>query len=425
MKKIFSAILIVFLLCLVLSCDNGGSSPADSSSKRQLVLNLKDSSNLYIGKSVNSGSRDIGQNKLFKITTDGYAQEVTYSYEVKIYDKNGKVKETKTEKATEVFNPEKIIKLNDNYILISFNYSDNYLVDTKTGYCFSYPFDLPYFYPYSYYSGESVQSDEAGNIYTNDWFKILKIDITNPKKLSVVQVNPSTERMEGISWAIDSQGNCAYRAYDELGNRVLRLKKNTGGYINLPGNVSYEVYFWQGLDGQIYYCCYDTPDYKIKKIDNLSYKISDVASDTNYYESWKALIRAKNKNRIVVAAEEKIYEVYNPETNSVITKEASSIGLNKIKIAISSDDYYYFVGSDESNKCRLVKVDPITYSYEYLLSDGSYDVYNLSVNDDSVIFNALRMADGAIVMGRINSDKTVDILDDKLESQVTILERIN
>ena len=117
--------------------------------------------------------------------------------------------------------------------------------------------------------------------------------------------------------------------------------------------------------------------------------------------------------------------VEDVNTNKITKKQASAIGLNKIKFAVSSDDFYYFVGTDANNNCKVVKVDPVTYQYEYLLSDGEYDVYNLSINKNSIVFNALRMSDGAIVMGRINNNGNIKILDDKLESQVTVLERIN
>lgn len=432
MKKIIFSILIVSLFFLVLSCDNGGSSPAgssgSSSTKRQLILDINDSSNLYIGKSANSGSRDIGENKLFKITEDGYAKEVTYYYEVKTYDKNGKITGTKKEKATEVFNPEKIIKLNDNYILVSFNYSDNYLVDTKTGYCFSYPYSTPVINSrLNSFIAESIQTDEKGNIYCLTDRKLLKIDITNPKELSVIQISPSTERIE-FGWAVDSKGNCAYEGWDDLENGVLRFKKESGGFINIPGDPNWggNIY-WQGFDGLIYYHNSLASGSRIKKIDNSTYEVSEVplAPDTSIGNNWISLLKAKNKKRIVLVEPNKINEVYNPDNNYIKPMSVSTIGLDKIKFAISSDDYYYFVGSDESNKCKLVKVDPVTYSYEYLLSDGAYDVYNLSINNDAVIFNALRMSDGAIVMGRINRDKTIDIIDDKLESQVTVLERIN
>ena len=428
MRKTYISMVLVTLLLFLFSCNGGVDSP--TSSNKKLVLDLKEASTIYIGKSSQSSSRDIGngssQNKIFKVTEDGHSQEVTYYYETDVYDNKGNVVGKKKEKVTEVMVPEKLIKLNENYLIVSFDYYNSYLVDTKTGYCFNYPFEPPYYTPYSYFYGESVQCDATGNIYTNDWHKLIKIDISDPQNLSVEQINPPTERMEGIQWAVDSKGNCAYRAIDELGNYVLRLKKKTGGYMNLPGDASSQLYFWQGLDGQIYYLCgiymYNA---KVKKIDNQNYVISDVDSDVYYYYPWKALLRAKNKNRIVAVAENEIYELYNPDTNKITKKQASAIGLNKIKFAVSSDDFYYFVGTDANNNCKVVKVDPVTYQYEYLLSDGEYDVYNLTVSKNSIVFNALRMSDGAIVMGRINNNGNIKILDDKLENLVTVLERIN
>ena len=178
-----------------------------------------------------------------------------------------------------------MIKLNDNYLIVSFGYTNNYLVDTKTGYCFNYPFDLPYYTPYSHFYGESVQCDATGNIYTNDWFRLLKIDVTDPQNLSVEQINPPTERMEGIQWAVDSKGNCAYSAIDESGNDVIRLKKKTGGYMNLPGDASSQLYFWQGLDGLIYYLCLEPENSypKIKKIDHILLKSVHKLQDFQYH----------------------------------------------------------------------------------------------------------------------------------------------
>ena len=143
---------------------------------------------------------------------------------------------------------------------------------------------------------------------------------------------------------------------------------------------------------------------------------------------FKALLKAKNKNRIILLADgsayPEFYEVYNANTNTLKKIEASSVGLNKIKFGISSDDYYFLVGTDSSNNSTLVKIEPTDYSYETLLSDGTYDIYNLSISNEEVIFNALRMDDGAIILGKIASDKTISILDENLEEQITVLEKI-
>ena len=42
-----------------------------------------------------------------------------------------------------------------------------------------------------------------------------------------------------------------------------------------------------------------------------------------------------------------------------------------------------------------------------------------------MIFNALRMPDGAKIIGEIDSGGTVTILDETLNTEVTVLERIN
>ena len=444
MKKFF-ILLVLFTTLVFFSCDNGGMIPSNSSGnsnsgniKRQLVINFSDASNIYIGKSTKSASRsssrDITENKLFKITEDGYVQEVTFFYEVQVFDQEGKLVEIKTEQSTETFVPTSITKLNDNYLLVCFNYNDNYLVDTKTGNGFKYPYDAPredssinHFY------GESIQIDKVGNIYYSSNNKVLKIIISDPQNISVKQITPSIESV-WTEWSVDSYGNCAYEAQDNQGNGVIRLKKESGGYKNLPGDSNFShTCFWQGLDGNIYYYNSSNPGSVIKKIDKTNYEILDVPFAEGDYIGggcgFNALLKAKNKNRTILVEDGSAYpyfhEVFNPDTNLVTTRKASDIGLNKIKFAISSDDYYYFVGWDEAHNCKVVKVNPVSFDYEYLLSDGEYDVYNLSTSNDSVIFNALRMSDGAIVMGKIYNDKSIEILDDKLEENVTVLERIN
>ena len=443
MRKNYISILLIFFLLFVLSCNNGVNMPTSSSdtsnnSNKRLILDLNGASTLYIGKSSQSSSRDISssssQNKIFKVTEDGYSQEVIYYYETDVYDDKGNLVEKKKEKVTEVMVPEKLIKLNENYLIISFGNTNNYLVDTKTGYCFNYAFNTPNIdSSINFFTGEPIQFDAEGNIYYRVDQKIMKIIISDPQSVSIKQISPSIERIYSI-WGVDINGNCAYEGRDELENGVIRLKKASGGYVNLPEDSNYSsTCFWQGLDGNIYYYNATNPGTDIKKIDKNSYEIIDVpyseGSDISGACGFSALLKVKNKNRIILVEDGSAYpffhEVYNPDTNIVTTKKASDIGLNKIKFAVSSDDFYYFVGSDENNNCKVVKVDPVTYQYEYLLSDGEYDVYNLTVSKNSIVFNALRMSDGAIVMGRINNNGNIKILDDKLENLVTVLERIN
>ena len=169
MRKTYISMVLVTLLLFLFSCNGGVDSPTSSSNKK-LVLDLKDASTIYIGKSSQSSSRDIGngssQNKIFKVTEDGYSQEVTYYYETDVYDNKGNIVGKKKEKVTEVMVPEKLIKLNENYLIVSFGYTNNYLVETKTGYCFNYTFNTPNIdSSINYFTGEPIQFDAEGNIY--------------------------------------------------------------------------------------------------------------------------------------------------------------------------------------------------------------------------------------------------------------------
>ena len=468
MKKILRLnvlLLLAFIMISAVACSNGNDSTSgtDTTNKEKIIstakklnLNLTDATNLYIGKTTSNSARaaravdNSTVNKLFKITEDGYAQEISYTYEVtnvieyeeNIYDENGKITgtetktktEIKTETASETFLPTKVVKLNEKYLIICF-YSDNYLVNSETGDAYKYTNEIPYISnSLSYYYGESVQTDSSDNVYYVSSSKIVKLDVSNPESVNLKTISATTENVNSTIWGVDSYGNIAYEGTDASGNGVLRFKSINGGYSNLPGNTNHSfTMFWQGLDGLLYYFNASNETTKIKKLNVTPFSASDYAEEQNATGNmgacgFKALLKAKNKNRIILLADgsayPEFYEVYNANTNTLKKIEASSVGLNKIKFGISSDDYYFLVGTDSSNNSTLVKIEPTDYSYETLLSDGTYDIYNLSISNEEVIFNALRMDDGAIILGKIASDKTISILDENLEEQITVLEKI-
>lgn len=466
-------VLILFVLMIsvlhFLSCSNAtvpsGNDISPSlkekikSSTKQLKLSLEKATNLYIGKTTGSNLRSSldSENKLFKITEDGYSQEITYEYEVttvieyeeNIYDTDGNItgKETKTrtetsiETATESFVPTSIIKLTQNFVIVCFS-EDNYLVDTSTGYSYKYTETLPYIHSsIAEYYGDSIQTDSDNNIYfvTETDSKLYKLDITNPNEVSLTLMSPKNETVSRETWGVDKNGNIAYEGRDASGNGVLRFKNANGGFVNLPGNTNHSsTMFWQGLDGLLYYFNGSNQETFVKKINNNPYSVENYEEnyDGDYSDArnmgqcgFKALLKAKNKNRTILLADgsayPEFYEVYNLDTNKLKKINVNTIGLSQFKFGIASDDYYYFVGKNTNNQPTLVKVDPVSYSFDPLLNDGLYDVYNLSLSDDSIIFNALRMSDGAIILGKINANKTIDVIEENLEEEITVLERIN
>jgi hypothetical protein len=93
-----------------------------------------------------------------------------------------------------------------------------------------------------------------------------------------------------------------------------------------------------------------------------------------------------------------------------------------------SSDAYYLAGTDGSSSPILLKVDPTTDGVTTLLPKNSqyYDIYAMSVSSaNTVNFNALRMSDGAKIIGQIDASGSLTILDSTLNTQVVMLEKIN
>ena len=74
-----------------------------------------------------------------------------------------------------------------------------------------------------------------------------------------------------------------------------------------------------------------------------------------------------------------------------------------------------------------MKVEPGVDTVTTLLPQAGvyYDIFKMVVSPDGVVtFNALRMSDGIKVLGEVEADGNVNILDESLNVQVVTLERV-
>ena len=424
MKKIFLTFLITTILFLGSCGGGGGGGEDDSNITGPLKMDIKDAVNLYIAK-----TSDSAKNKLFKITEDGHVEEVS----ILKTDKKGI--------------PLSFIKLNNKYIFIflgkylnEYNYIINgkyiYNIETETSYRYSNP-DQPR--PYGDYKGgfrgEEYVCDANENFYfiSHDGL-LLKMDISNPQEIKLQSLLKEDERIWSTSWGVDDSGNIAYEAtnYDNPSENVLRFRSTSGEYSNLPGSGDYmSTIFWKGLDGKLYYFNSSNPGEKIKVLNSNPFSADDCTSEANALDSVGGIenfLKTKNKNRMILIADgsydKNFYEVYNPDTNTITKINAATCGLNSYKYAFSSDDDYYIVGTNLSDKKTLVKIDPITFAHEEMVPPGVYDIYAGSMNGTNIIFSAERISDGKKVIGKIASNKSVTILADNLSEPVTFIERI-
>ena len=440
MKQIFRLLYttLIFIFVLV-SCSNGNETTTNSNVSKRLMLNITDATNLYIGKSSLTSNRAVSSresnnnvNKLFKITESGYVQEITYSYEVVEKDDEGNILKTSTETAIESFVPETINNLNNNYLLVCFT-QDKYLVNISTGACYEWPSSISIYDMATYagaFGGDYTYSDSNGNIYTvahnSSNYGVYKLDISDLENISMSLYSSKSDTSISM-YAVDKYGNLGYFGRDSSNSDVYRLRKANGGYENIPSR-DYNIMFFLDFDGNMYYQS-GFANHTITKVsvDNGTAVFTNYPGDNDYdiYGQKSGFLKIKNK-KIILGINDlnnAICVVYDENSNQAYTYSGTEIGMNSMKYGIASDDFYYVVGINSINKNVIQKVNPLTKEYSSILT--GFDVYKMSVSDDETInFNALRMNDGAIVIGTIDNEENLKILDESLQEEISVLTRI-
>lgn len=428
-------LLILSSLSVILLSGCGSSGGGDSSTTPKVEatlnkLNIEDAKSLFISSSINTSNSENSKllayssnsstsNKLFKITNDGYIEEVTYK------DQNGN-------NFISIYSPKKIVNIDSRYIYIEFEYNSAYLVNKSTGYIYSLnnigvACDILNYFD----NVGSIQSDSFGNIYyccfDSNGMNLMKLDTSKPENIAATQLNPTTESVD--TFRVDNLGNVLFtgrlRTETSGTSSIQRIRKINGGFYNLDAD-NY-VSYWLGLDGNFYY---SSKDDIVKKviidanfdITEENYFTENIATGQCIPTMWSSSIfKFSNKIIMIDPNQSKIFEAYNSE-KSVKEITLNSFTLDKIVTAVQSSNYLYIACNNNST---IIKVNPSDYSYTILLPEGTYDVTSMSVSDDDkLVFNALRMADGKNILGEIDSNGVLNILDETSNIKTIYLERI-
>jgi hypothetical protein len=269
--------------------------------------------------------------------------------------------------------------------------------------------------------------DASGNIYyivdiidgNQIGTELVKIDISTPGNLvktSYVQLTAG-HITSGEGFDITSTGHAVYRGDD------FRLRISNGGLYNLPDGA-----WWIGLDDKIK--LYTSPGGKIITFTiTPSFEVITSETDTlDFYireNVYFYLVRFSDRILLLgkgIGSEEMVYEVENPGNTprAILLTQISTL-----KHLVYSNDYYYVSGNDGSEQPVLLKINPSTDVITTLLPPNQYDIYAMTVDLNNVVtFNALRMNNGAKVIGRISASGQISILDETINAEVTVLERI-
>jgi hypothetical protein len=279
-----------------------------------------------------------------------------------------------------------------------------------------------------YLNASTIQTDANGNIYYLDYNgSLIKLDISNPENITSVSYAASNRDRVG-AFQITPDGHVVYR-YGGV-NNGMRIRSNSGAIKNIP---VWDTLYWIGLDGKIYYhdADYGRGNACIKRveIDNEEFIITNFADTDderdetgwelrNYFMVPWMTYKLNMPDRIIlVSTAGQIVEVDNPEHKPVALANEIN-GYTSISGAGASDGYYYLAASNTSGEPSIYKIDPITNTALALLPVGTYEVYSLSVGkDDYVYFHAMKMANGADVIGEIDSNGIVTIVSENADSR--------
>ncbi|MBO5731202.1 MAG: hypothetical protein J6R67_08395 [Treponema sp.] len=429
-----------FILCVCMtfiSCSNVTEDKNDVRSNDSVLkfLDIQNAKNLYIGTS-NSGTRSARNaattQKLFKITEEGYVEEVKY------LDENKK-------EITISQQPTVIQNVNDDYIFVGFGWSgyveSSYLVRKTDGAVFDMTkAGNPNEIYNDFKNSQRIKTDGKNNMYFLSYdtqsLRIVKVNLNGIDALNSSFISASTDYVDVFD--VDWNGNLIYDGYSvsDSSHRLLRVRKSNGGLLNLSDVGA----FWIGLDGNIYYSSNNHEEYKNSENgeESYGYPIKKITIDLSSgdkeeiygyiddffwtYGSFKINV----KDKIYIIRDSLISEVYN-SNNSPRKVSLTSLQLKSVTAVTSSENYYYVAGLTSTNETVLLKINPDNDSFNHILPENEYEVFSFTASEtDGITFNALRMSDGKKIIGQVGiNGGEVTILDEESDAEITYLQRIN
>ena len=100
---------------------------------------------------------------------------------------------------------------------------------------------------------------------------------------------------------------------------------------------------------------------------------------------------------------------------------------DRVKDIQQSNLYYYILGTLKNETTPvLLKISLEDDTYTSFFTEGLFDVYMFSVSrQDEICFNALRLEDGKKIIGNIDSDGTISIIENNSDIKTFYLQKLN
>lgn len=442
-KLIYTLLLGVFLLFT--GCESTPNvlepnEPNPNESKSISKMNIGDATTLFIASSANGmakispkGNNDaaVATKRLFKITKDGVVEDVVYT------DEEGN-------EITEAYIPENMCFIeNSPYFFAKFRGDfemKQYLVNKHTGAVYDASGVID---PYSdlpesgfFANAPLFVTDGYGNIYYSSYdnysgnCRVHKIDISNINQIVHEAITPITDNVD--RFVSSTNGELFYDYYSDVSKYRLR---SAGGKL-IPFSLSADFYFayiaFRGLDGKLHIFdeeCLQTvsfSDYGNITLDTIITNVLNTIYELeSCFGSTAKPYLVTLENRILAIGKSSNALVLDSDNKDDITENVFDINDNmRIRDLHYTDSYIYCCGEIEGN-FSLVRIDPYTYSKEVIMQNNDYEIYSFTVlNDETIMFNGLRLSDGKNIIASIEKNGKFKILDETLNSQESVLERI-
>ena len=382
-------------------------------------LDITDAESLYLVPEAEAEARGTG-NVMFKITKEGAVAEVSYT-------SNSGIKAS-----AKSLKPDAIYHANDEYMIVVFRYNSiACLVSKKTGAVYSLEnVGVPCDYQLMFVNSSPVLSDGKNNIYfrtskynpdnPDKYEELYRIDVTNPEKVTAKPLTAPNDK-EVFSFAVDAAGNVVYSYYGNNSGGA-RLALAGGGYANL----NHIDGCFTAPDGKFYYAGYLSPltrlDIEGKKVNETPIEIDN--NESVPISSFESYYLTMGDRAYVVSGSSfgcTLGEVYNPEGKPRQIKGVPA--LTNIQ-AVTQSEEELFIAGESDGKPRVIRVNPMTGAWSDLYTPGDYEVYNMVYAGGRLTVNALRMNDGAIIMGELDGTGKMNVLDETSNSKVLYLTRI-
>ena len=385
-------------------------------------LDITDAESLYLVPEAEAEARGTG-NVMFKITKDGAVVEVSYTSDSGI------------KASAKSLKPNAIYHANDEYMIVVFRYNNiACLVSKKTGAVYSLEnVGVPYDYHLMFVNLSPVLSDGKNNIYfttskynpdnPDKYEELYRIDVTNPEKVFAKPLTAPNDK-EGFSFAVDAAGNVVYSYYGNNSGGA-RLAFPDGGYENLNDRS-----YWTAPDGNLHYQgdqVYDETTgesrYPIYRLDIEGQEVTETEYGNMdfHLNTYNSYYLTSGGRAYILNSYGELIEVYNPEGKPHLVEGVPAL-INIQAVAQSEEEL--FIAGESDGEPRVIRVNPMTGAWSDLYTPGDYEVYNMVYAGDRLTVNALRMNDGAIIMGELDGTGKMNVLDEKSNSKVLYLTRI-